>query len=65
MAEVKRIAPPIAREKIASGAPLVCAYESEELCHRNQLKGALSLQDFEAKVLPSMDQNQEVIFYCA
>jgi hypothetical protein len=65
MAEVKRIAPPIAREKIAAGAHLVCAYASDELCQRNQLAGALSLQNFEAKVLPAMDKSQEVIFYCA
>ena len=53
-----------ARQKVTSGkALLVCAYESEALCRRNHPEGGLSLADFMARV-PSLDKEQELIFYC-
>jgi len=65
MIEVKRILPLEARQKTESGsALLVCAYESEELCKRNRLEGALSLQEFNSRV-PQLDKSQEIVFYCA
>lgn len=64
MAEVKRISPAEARQKVSSGTPFVCAYESEQLFQRNHLEGAISLQEFQSR-LPSLDKKQEIIFYCA
>jgi hypothetical protein len=54
-----------AREKVVSGkAILVCGYEGEEKFKTYRLEGAISFEDFQSK-LPSLDKNQEVIFYCA
>ena len=64
MAEVKRIMPAQARQKASAGVPLVCGYESDQLFQKNHLEGAISLQEFQSR-LPSMDKNQEFIFYCA
>jgi hypothetical protein len=65
MTEVRRIVPAEARRKVSSGeALLVCAYESEALCRRNRLEGGISLAEFTAR-LPSLDKEQEIIFYCA
>lgn len=64
MTEVKRTTPEEARQKVTSGkALLVCAYETEALCQRNHPEGGLSLTDFTAR-LPSLDKEQEIIFYC-
>ena len=65
MMEVTRISPSEARQKTRSGNTLlVCAYESEEICKRNRLEGALSLQQFNSRV-PQLDKKQEIVFYCA
>lgn len=64
MAEVKRIAPAEARERVSSGALLICAYESEQLFRQNHLEGAISLQEFQSR-LPSLDKGREIILYCA
>ena len=65
MVNVNRMAPTKARQKVQSGAALlVCAYESESLFRRNRLEGGISLQESES-LLPSLDQGQEIIFYCA
>lgn len=63
--EVRRIEPVDAREKVISGgALLVCGYEGEEKFKAVRLKGAIALEDFVSR-LPSLDRNQEIIFYCA
>ncbi len=63
--EVRRIEPGDARGKVISKeALLVCGYEGEEKFRTYRLEGAMPLEDFWAK-LPSMNKNQEIIFYCA
>jgi hypothetical protein len=64
MIEVKRISPTDAKAKLSTGALLVCAYESDALFARNHLDGAISLKRFETLV-PAMEKNREIIFYCA
>ncbi len=64
MAEVRRISPAEARQRVSAGALFVCAYESENLFRHNHLEGAISLQEFESR-LPSLAKDQEIIFYCA
>ena len=65
MTEIRRVPPAEVRQKLTSGAALlVCAYESEALCRRNRLEGGLLLEEFKAR-LPSLNSEQEIIFYCA
>ena len=64
MAEVRRISPQEARQRVSAGALFVCAYESEQLFQRNHLEGAVSFQEYQSR-LPSLDKKQEIIFYCA
>ena len=65
MTDVKRITPAEARQKVQAGtALLVCAYESEELCRRIQLEGAIPLGQFKSS-LSSLGKTEEIIFYCA
>jgi hypothetical protein len=65
MTESIRIPPEIVREKAKSGAALlVCAYNDSDKFKNNHLEGALSLDEFISR-LPSMEKNQEIIFYCA
>jgi hypothetical protein len=47
----------------AATAILVCAYEDEAKFRMMQLQGAISLNEFKAK-LPSLSKDQEIIFYC-
>ncbi len=64
MADVKRVKPEEARQKAQSGeALLVCAYDSEEMCERLRLNGALTLAELKAR-LPGMSKEQEIVFYC-
>jgi len=51
-----------ARQRVHSGALLVCAYDDEEKCRQNRLDGSLSLKELE-QLSPAKDQ--EIIFYCA
>jgi hypothetical protein len=64
MKNITRISHNSVKEKVSTGALLVCAYENEQLFLRNQLAGAISLHAFEER-LPSLDKNAEIIFYCA
>ena len=43
---------------------LVCAYETEEEFRRNDLEGAISLNEFHKRAI-SLPKDEEVIFYCA
>ncbi len=62
--EPVRIPPLEAYQKAKSGkALLVCAYEDETICEVMHLEGAIFLQDLEAK-LPTLPNDQEIIFYC-
>jgi hypothetical protein len=54
-----------ARWKITDGkALLVCGYEGADKFNANRLEGAMSFEDFTAK-LPSLEKSSEIIFYCA
>jgi hypothetical protein len=63
MTEAMRISAEEARKKVTSGeALLVCAYEDVEKFRRSHLEGAISLQDFKAR-LPALSREQEIVFY--
>lgn len=65
MTEPIRISVEDARQKVRAGtALLVCAYDDDEKFSKNHLQGAISFNDFRAK-LPSLSPQQEIIFYCA
>ncbi|KIH76639.1 hypothetical protein SAMN05660860_01782 [Geoalkalibacter ferrihydriticus] len=62
---VPRISPAEARSKVQNGSGLlVCAYAEPEKFSQNHLEGALSRQDFEAR-LGEISKDTEIIFYCA
>ncbi|OPX99569.1 MAG: hypothetical protein A4E58_00248 [Syntrophorhabdus sp. PtaB.Bin006] len=63
--EAIRVLPREAYQEVSSGrALLVCAYESEEVCSKMLLQGAISLQKFKSK-LSELEKDQPIIFYCA
>ena len=63
--DVMRIEPDEAQRRLSSGeAMLVCAYDSDEKFDDMHLAGAISLNEFKAR-LPEIPQEQQVIFYCA
>ena len=63
MADPIRVSAAEARQKVIAGAAmLVCAYPEEEKFKKNNLQGAISLDDFKAR-LPSLTKEQEIIFY--
>jgi hypothetical protein len=65
MAEILRVPPEKAREKVTSGsALLVCAYADDEKFKKNHLEGGISLNDFKSR-LSGLSKEQEIIFYCA
>lgn len=65
MAEIVRVAPAEVHEQLKSGrALLVCAYPDEERFKSLRLEGAISLPEFESRLL-SLSKSQEIIFYCA
>lgn len=64
MASARRITPSEAQKRITEGALLVCAYDNEQAFQQNQLRGAISLQEFQAQ-RSSWDTSKEIIFYCA
>ncbi len=65
MVELIRVSPQEVRDKVTAGsALLVCAYDDDEKFKRNQLEGAISLDEFKSK-LSSLPRDQEIIFYCA
>ena len=45
-------------------AILVCAYEKDEDFRKNDLEGAISLNEFRRRI-ESFPQDENVIFYCA
>ncbi len=65
MDEPERISVEEVRRKLKSGEVLlVCAYDDEERFRSMHLEGAISFQEFEAR-LPSLSKDQEIVFYCA
>lgn len=64
MDEVRRVKPQEARRKVQEGKALfVCAYESEEMCGRMLLEGAMTLGKLNSR-LSGIAKEQEIIFYC-
>ena len=64
MADVMRITPADARQKVLSGqALLVCAYPNHEKFLQYGLKGAISLSDLHGRE-NGLDRDREIIFYC-
>jgi hypothetical protein len=64
MAEVRRVKPGDARQKVQGGKALfVCAYDSEELCGGMLLEGAMTLGELNSR-LGGIAKEQEIIFYC-
>jgi rhodanese-related sulfurtransferase len=65
MTEIMRVAPKEIYPRVKSGAGLlVCAYDSEENFRSMILEGAISLNEFKARV-SQLPKDQEIIFYCA
>jgi hypothetical protein len=64
MAEVRRVKPEEARQRVQGGKALfVCAYDSEELCGGMRLEGAMTLGELNSR-LAGIAKEQEIIFYC-
>lgn len=64
MAEIRRISPQEARERVQGEKALfVCAYESEEMCEKMLLEGATTLGGLNER-LSGIGKDQEMIFYC-
>ncbi len=60
-----RVTPQEVYPRVKSGeALLVCAYADKDKCRRMQLEGALSLQEFQAR-LTDLPKDKEIVFYCA
>ncbi len=63
--DIARVSPEDVHARVLSGeALLVCAYESDIAFRMAELDGAISLEEFEAR-LPKLPKNQEIYFYCA
>ena len=64
MAEARRVQLQEARSKVQAGEALfVCAYDSEEMCNKMRLEGAMTMAEFNSR-LSSIPKEQEIIFYC-
>jgi hypothetical protein len=65
MSEPTRISAQETRQKVSSGeALLVCAYDDADKFQNNHLEGAQSFSEFQTN-LPSLTEDQEIVFYCA
>jgi rhodanese-related sulfurtransferase len=61
----ERKSPQEVRKKVQNGeALLICGYDDDEKYAKNHLEGAMSLTEFQNR-LPSLNKDQELIFYCA
>ena len=64
-ATVERIDARTAHDHVQAGkALLACAYDSEEKFRANQLEGAISVFELEARK-SQIPKDREIIFYCA
>jgi hypothetical protein len=65
MSEVVRVTPEEIYPRVKSGeCLLVCAYESDDTFRTMRLEGAVSLNEFKARV-SALSKDQEIVFYCA
>jgi hypothetical protein len=62
--EIERVTPDEARQLMAEGGVLVCAYEDEQKCQQLRLDGALTLGELQSRK-SSLAKDTPVIFYCA
>ena len=63
MVQPTRILPSNMRERLNSGAVLVCAYDDEERCRRMKIPGSITLQELESR-LDTLSWDRELVFYC-
>lgn len=52
------------RKSVAGEALLVCAYDDADKFNANHLEGAVTWQEFEAK-MPKLAKGDAVVLYCA
>jgi hypothetical protein len=52
------------RKVVAGDALLVCAYDDDR-CKQLELEGSITRRELESRLLPSIPQDSEIIFYCA
>ena len=64
IATIGRIGPEQAKKDLASGALLICAYDSDEKFRKNRLNGAVSLAELQSQET-RLSKDRELIFYCA
>ena len=64
IATIERIGPEQAKRDLASGALLICAYDSDEKFRKNHLQGAVSLAELQSQE-NRLSKDRELIFYCA
>jgi hypothetical protein len=58
----ERIGVEAARQRIAAGAWLICAYDDDRKCQQFALAGSVPLSALRQRQVPP---GQELIFYCA
>ncbi len=64
LTDVPRIDPDTARHEVTAGrALLVCAYDDRQRCRSMRLEGAIDMDDLQA-VLPTLEKDKPLIFYC-
>ena len=60
---VYKVSPDVAYDRVSSGeALLVCAYKSEFMYRAFRLKGSISYEEFESRLV-KLRKDQEIIFY--
>ena len=63
--EPTRISPSeVLKQTKAGKTLLVCAYPDEATCNKMRLPPAISRTQFQA-MMPELEKDQEIIFYCA
>ena len=63
--QVERVPPEVVYQKLQKRETLlVCAYDTDVAFRAARLKGAISSSQF-AKLLPTLDVSQKIVFYCA
>ena len=62
----ERVSPKDVWDRVRAGSDLllVCGYDDDAKCRANQLKGAITFNEFRSRA-DSLPKEQEVVFYCA
>ena len=61
---LESLKPTEAKERLGTGALLVCAYDDDGKFEKNRLEGAMSLRTLRERE-QSFSKDKELIFYCA